>query len=112
MELMGALLAARLAKEVKKILDQKCSTRAFFWMDSQVTLHWIKVQAIDGNPLLRTGFTEIQSLTDLTRGSTVPAGTTQQIYLLEISVDALTTNSSGGMDPRFYVKLTSDQRTG
>ncbi|GFT71902.1 hypothetical protein TNCV_2515461 [Trichonephila clavipes] len=39
---MGALLAARLAKEVKKILDQKCSTRAFFWTDSQVTLHWIK----------------------------------------------------------------------
>ncbi|GFU36040.1 hypothetical protein TNCV_4191411 [Trichonephila clavipes] len=53
---MGALLAARLAKEVKKILDQKCSTRAFFWTDSQVTLHWIKGQAIDGNPLLRTGF--------------------------------------------------------
>ncbi|GFT77672.1 pro-Pol polyprotein [Trichonephila clavipes] len=39
LELMGALLAARLAKEVKKILDQKCSTRAFFWTDSQVTLH-------------------------------------------------------------------------
>ncbi|GFW52497.1 reverse transcriptase domain-containing protein [Trichonephila clavipes] len=42
LELIGALLAARLAKEVKKILDQKCSTRAFFWTDSQVTLHWIK----------------------------------------------------------------------
>ncbi|GFU13297.1 uncharacterized protein TNCV_3843051 [Trichonephila clavipes] len=42
LELMGALLAARLAKEVKKILDQKCSTRAFFWTDSQVIKHWIK----------------------------------------------------------------------
>ncbi|GFQ70313.1 integrase catalytic domain-containing protein [Trichonephila clavata] len=38
LELMGALLAARLAKEVKKIIDQKCSTKAFLWMDSQITL--------------------------------------------------------------------------
>ncbi|GFT46082.1 integrase catalytic domain-containing protein [Trichonephila clavipes] len=85
LELMGALLAARLAKEVKKILDQKCSTRAFFWTDSHVTLHWIKVQAIDGNPLMRTGFEKSNPSPILTRGSTVPARTTHQIYLLEKS---------------------------
>ncbi|GFQ73093.1 uncharacterized protein TNCT_131651 [Trichonephila clavata] len=39
LKLMGAIFAARLAKEVKKIIDQKCSTKAFFWKDSQITLY-------------------------------------------------------------------------
>ncbi|GFV20074.1 hypothetical protein TNCV_4193731 [Trichonephila clavipes] len=82
---MGALLAARLAKEVKKILDQKCSTRAFFWTDSRSPYIGSKVQAIDGNPLLRTGFAKSNPSPILTRGSTVPARTTQQIYLREES---------------------------
>ncbi|GFW58152.1 uncharacterized protein TNCV_2742961 [Trichonephila clavipes] len=87
LELMGALLAARLAKEVKKILDQKCSTRAFFWTDSQVTLHWIKGPSHRWKPFVANRVREIQSNPSpiLTRGSTVPARTTQQIYLLEES---------------------------
>ncbi|GFX95569.1 integrase catalytic domain-containing protein [Trichonephila clavipes] len=85
LELMGALLAARLAKEVKKILDQKCSTRAFFWTDSQVTLHWIKGPSHRWKPFVANRVREIQSSPILTRGSTVPARTTQQIYLLEES---------------------------
>ncbi|GFW35054.1 integrase catalytic domain-containing protein [Trichonephila clavipes] len=92
LELMGALLAARLAKEVKKILDQKCSTRAFFWTDSQVTLHWIKGPSHRWKPFVANRVREIQSLTDpnswfhcsgkdnpadlLTRGSSVHALTT------------------------------------
>ncbi|GFU48329.1 pro-Pol polyprotein [Trichonephila clavipes] len=64
LELMGALLAARLAKEVKKILDQKCSTRAFFWTDSQVTLHWIKGPSHRWKPFVANRVREIQSLTD------------------------------------------------
>ncbi|GFW54343.1 pro-Pol polyprotein [Trichonephila clavipes] len=85
LELMGALLAARLAREVKKILDQKCSTRAFFWTDSQVTLHWIKGPSHRWKPFVANRVREIQSSPILTRGSTVPARTTQQIYLLEES---------------------------
>ncbi|GFV70389.1 integrase catalytic domain-containing protein [Trichonephila clavipes] len=61
---MGALLAARLAKKVKKILDQKCSTRAFFWTDSQVTLHWIKGPSHRWKPFVANRVREIQSLTD------------------------------------------------
>ncbi|GFX74906.1 reverse transcriptase domain-containing protein [Trichonephila clavipes] len=60
LELMGALLAARLAKEVKKILDQKCSTRAFFWTDSQVTLHWIKGPNHRWKPFVANRVREIQ----------------------------------------------------
>ncbi|GFT80377.1 uncharacterized protein NPIL_559911 [Nephila pilipes] len=42
LELMGALLVARLTKDVKKIIDRKCPTIAFFWTDSQITFYWIK----------------------------------------------------------------------
>ncbi|GFX33534.1 uncharacterized protein TNCV_1932011 [Trichonephila clavipes] len=91
---MGALLAARLAKEVKKILDQKCSTRAFFWTDSRSPYIGSKVQAIDGNPLLRTGFAKSNPLTDPNSwfhcsGKDNPA----DLLTRGISVDALTTNS-------------------
>ncbi|GFW29617.1 reverse transcriptase domain-containing protein [Trichonephila clavipes] len=76
LELMGALLAARLAKEVKKILDQKCSTRAFSGRTLRSPYIGSKVQAIDGNPLLRTGFAKSNPSPILTRGSTVPARST------------------------------------
>ncbi|GFS99703.1 integrase catalytic domain-containing protein [Trichonephila clavipes] len=94
LELMGALLAARLAKEVKKILDQKCSTRAFFWTDSQVTLHWIKGPSHRWKPFVANRVREIQSLTDPNSwfhcsGKDNPA----DLLTRGISIDALTTNS-------------------
>ncbi|GFT71317.1 integrase catalytic domain-containing protein [Trichonephila clavipes] len=94
LELMGALLAARLAKEVKKILDQKCSTRAFFWTDSQVTLHWIKGPSHRWKPFVANRVREIQSLTDPNSwfhcsGKDNPA----DLLTRGISEDALTTNS-------------------
>ncbi|GFT68058.1 integrase catalytic domain-containing protein [Trichonephila clavipes] len=94
LELMGALLAARLAKEVKKILDQKCSTRAFFWTDSQVTLHWIKGPSHRWKPFVVNRVREIQSLTYPNSwfhcsGKDNPA----DLLTSGISVDALTTNS-------------------
>ncbi|GFS73624.1 integrase catalytic domain-containing protein [Trichonephila clavipes] len=94
LELMGALIAARLAKEVKKILDQKCSTRAFFWTDSQVTLHWIKGPSHRWKPFVANRVREIQSLTDPNSwfhcsGKDNPA----DLLTRGISVDALTTNS-------------------
>ncbi|GFV45767.1 integrase catalytic domain-containing protein [Trichonephila clavipes] len=94
LELMGALLAARLAKEVKKILDQRCSTRAFFWTDSQVTLHWIKGPSHRWKPFVANRVREIQSLTDPNSwfhcsGKDNPA----DLLTRGISVDALTTNS-------------------
>ncbi|GFW08707.1 integrase catalytic domain-containing protein [Trichonephila clavipes] len=86
--------AARLAKEVKKILDQKCSTRAFFWTDSQVTLHWIKGPSHRWKPFVANRVREIQSLTDPNSwfhcsGKDNPA----DLLTRGISVDALTTNS-------------------
>ncbi|GFU14534.1 uncharacterized protein TNCV_3251541 [Trichonephila clavipes] len=59
-------------------------------------------------PFVANRVREIQSLADPNSwfhcsGKDNPA----DLLTRGISVDALTTNSSGGMDPRFYVKLTS-----
>ncbi|GFW49870.1 integrase catalytic domain-containing protein [Trichonephila clavipes] len=42
LELMGALLAARLAKEVSRVLNEKISTTNYFWTDSTIALSWIQ----------------------------------------------------------------------
>ncbi|GFT82728.1 pro-Pol polyprotein [Trichonephila clavipes] len=106
LELMGALLAARLAKEVKKILDQKCSTRAFFWTDSQVTLHWIKGPSHRWKPFVANRVRGIQSLTDPNSwfhcsGKDNPA----DLLTRGISVDALTTNSKWWNGPSFLRQI-------
>ncbi|GFU43352.1 uncharacterized protein TNCV_4089771 [Trichonephila clavipes] len=82
--------------------------QSLFWTDSQVTLHWIKGPSHRWKPFVANRVREIQSLTDPNSwfhcsGKDNPA----DLLTRGISVDALTTNSSGGMDPRFYVKLTS-----
>ncbi|GFU34459.1 uncharacterized protein NPIL_490841 [Nephila pilipes] len=64
LELMGALLAAHLIKEVKKIIVRKCPTTVFFWKDSQITLYWIKVPSYKWKPFVANRVREIQSLTD------------------------------------------------
>ncbi|GFW13390.1 reverse transcriptase domain-containing protein [Trichonephila clavipes] len=56
LELMGALLAARLAKEVKKNPRSEVFNQSlFFGRTLRSPYIGSKVQAIDGNPLLRTG---------------------------------------------------------
>ncbi|GFQ72733.1 uncharacterized protein TNCT_694521 [Trichonephila clavata] len=91
---MGALLAARLAKEVKKIIDRKCSTKAFLWTDSQITLYWIKGPSHRWKPFVADRVREIQALTDpnswfYCSGKDNPA----DLLTRGISVDALSTNS-------------------
>ncbi|GFR19828.1 uncharacterized protein TNCT_672181 [Trichonephila clavata] len=90
----GALLAARLAKEVKKTIDQKCSTKAFLWTDSQITLCWIKSPSHIWKPFVANRVREIQALTDPNSwfhcsGKDNPA----DLLTRGISVDALSTNS-------------------
>ncbi|GBN10956.1 hypothetical protein AVEN_25289-1 [Araneus ventricosus] len=53
LELMGALLADRLASKVKPIVDLKRPSKVFFWTDSKITLHWIKGSNESG--ILRVG---------------------------------------------------------
>ncbi|GFR14556.1 uncharacterized protein TNCT_453521 [Trichonephila clavata] len=94
LELMGALLAARLAKEVKKIIDQKCSTKAFLWTDSQITLYWIKGPSHRWKPFGANRVREIQALTDPNSWFHCSCKDNPADLLTRgISVDALSTNS-------------------
>ncbi|GBM74213.1 hypothetical protein AVEN_203413-1 [Araneus ventricosus] len=63
LELLGALLAARLARKVKAIVDLK-RPKVFFWTDSKITLHWIKGSSKRWKSFVSNRVTEIQSLCD------------------------------------------------
>ncbi|GFR19265.1 uncharacterized protein TNCT_531161 [Trichonephila clavata] len=92
LELMGALLAARLAKEVKKI--KNVQPKPFLWTDSQITLYWIKGPSHRWKPFVGNRVREIQVLADPNSwfhcsGKDNPA----DLLTRGISVDALSTNS-------------------
>ncbi|GBO31399.1 hypothetical protein AVEN_65523-1 [Araneus ventricosus] len=64
LELLDALLAARLASKVKPIVDLKRPSKVFFWTDSKITLHWIKRSSKRWKSFVSNRVTEIQSLCD------------------------------------------------
>ncbi|GFX75360.1 DUF5641 domain-containing protein [Trichonephila clavipes] len=63
-ELMGALLAARLAKEVSRVLNEKISTTNYFWTDSTIALSWIQGPSNRWKVFVANRVKEIRSLTD------------------------------------------------
>lgn len=63
LELMGAVIASRMAKYLKNALAFK-RVDFRFWSDSTVTLHWIKGSALNWKPFVANRVTEIQSLTE------------------------------------------------
>ncbi|GFR00831.1 protein wntless homolog A [Trichonephila clavata] len=64
LELMGALLAARLAKEVSRVLSGKISTTNYFWTDSTIALSWIQGPSCRWKVFVANRIKEIRSLTD------------------------------------------------
>ncbi|GFQ74220.1 integrase_H2C2 domain-containing protein [Trichonephila clavata] len=61
---MGALLAARLAKEVSRVLSGKISTTNYFWTDSTIALSWIQGPSGRWKVFVANRVKEIRSLTD------------------------------------------------
>ncbi|GBM59594.1 hypothetical protein AVEN_36506-1 [Araneus ventricosus] len=61
LELLGALFAARLASKVKATVDLKRPSKVFFWIDSKITLHWIKGSSKRWKSSVSNRVTEIQS---------------------------------------------------
>ncbi|GFR09904.1 integrase catalytic domain-containing protein [Trichonephila clavata] len=65
LELMGSLLAARLAKEVSHVLPNgKISTTKYFWSDSTIALSWIQGPSSRWKVFITNRVKEIRSLTD------------------------------------------------
>ncbi|GFY01348.1 integrase catalytic domain-containing protein [Trichonephila clavipes] len=64
LELMGALLAARLAKEISRVLNEKISTTNYFWTDSTIALSWIQGPSNRWKVFVANRVKEIRSLTE------------------------------------------------
>ncbi|XP_055938254.1 uncharacterized protein LOC129968421 [Argiope bruennichi] len=64
LELMGALLAARLAKEVSRVLSEKIPATNHFWTDSTIALSWIQGSSSRWKVFVANRMKEIQSFTN------------------------------------------------
>ncbi|XP_037529398.1 uncharacterized protein LOC119406739 [Rhipicephalus sanguineus] len=63
LELMGALIGARLCRYVVKALDLQ-NAATILWTDSTVAMHWIKGNAARWKPFVANRVSELQALTD------------------------------------------------
>ncbi|GFY54393.1 integrase catalytic domain-containing protein [Trichonephila inaurata madagascariensis] len=63
LELMGALLSARLSSNILKAL--KLDIPCFFWTDSKITYFWVRGQPERFKPFIKNRIQEIQKLTSL-----------------------------------------------
>ncbi|GFX40303.1 integrase catalytic domain-containing protein [Trichonephila clavipes] len=64
LELLGVLVAARLASKVKKIVNLKRSCLQYHWTDSKIVLFWIKGNKTRWKQFVANQVNEITSLTD------------------------------------------------
>nr|XP_042909547.1 uncharacterized protein LOC122271644 [Parasteatoda tepidariorum] len=64
LELLGALVAARLTSKVKKIVNLKRSSIAYHWTDSKIALYWIKGKTTRWKQFVANRVKEIATLTD------------------------------------------------
>ncbi|XP_055936872.1 uncharacterized protein LOC129966472 [Argiope bruennichi] len=64
LELMGALVSARLAEYLKRAFPWITSDHIFFWSDSQINLHWIKGDPLRWKEFVRNRVREIQEKTN------------------------------------------------
>ncbi|GFW92491.1 integrase catalytic domain-containing protein [Trichonephila clavipes] len=64
LELLGALVGARLASKVKKIVNHKRSCLQYHWTDSKIVLFWIKGNKTRWKQFVANRVNEITSLTD------------------------------------------------
>ncbi|GFT65542.1 integrase catalytic domain-containing protein [Trichonephila clavipes] len=95
LELLGVLVAARLASKVKKIVNLKRSCLKYHWTDSKIVLFWIKGNKTRWKQFVANRVNEITSLTDLhswyhCAGKENPAN----FLSCELSVDCLVSNST------------------
>lgn len=64
LELLGALLSARLTNKLKPIFDQKVTSTVYYWTDSKITLYWIKGSPKRWKQFVANRVIEINNLSD------------------------------------------------
>ncbi|GFU35544.1 integrase catalytic domain-containing protein [Trichonephila clavipes] len=102
LELLGALVAARLASKVKKIVNIKRSCLQYPWTDSKIVLFWIKGNKTRWKQFVANRVNEIASLTDSTHGTIVLVKENPADFLSRgLSADCQVSNSGGGQVQNF-----------
>ncbi|XP_054713427.1 uncharacterized protein LOC129222888 [Uloborus diversus] len=102
MELLGALLAARLANEVANALKRKISPPMYFWTDSQIALYWIRGSALKWKTFVCNRVKEIQELTDPDKWFfCVSRDNPSDALTRGISIDQLLENTAWWYGPTF-----------
>ncbi|GFY25260.1 integrase catalytic domain-containing protein [Trichonephila clavipes] len=102
LELMGALLAARLAKEVSRVLNEKISTTNYFWTDSTIALSWIQGPSNRWKVFVANRVKEIRSLTDKDSWRHCPGKDNPSDLLTRgISADSLINCEKWSKEPSF-----------
>ncbi|GBL86402.1 hypothetical protein AVEN_164569-1 [Araneus ventricosus] len=113
LELLGALLAARLASKVKAIVDLKRPSKVFFWTDSNIALHWIKGSSKRWKSFVSNRVTEIQSLCDTSAWAHCPGKQNPADFLSRaVSVEILLNGRLWWKGPQFLREVDFPTDTG
>ncbi|GFT54367.1 integrase catalytic domain-containing protein [Trichonephila clavipes] len=102
LELLGALVAARLSSRVQEIVRKKKECKVFHWTDSKIVLFWIKGSSKRWKQFVANRVQEISELTDPDSWFHC-SGQDNPSYFLSrgLSVDTLISNNKWWTGPAF-----------
>ncbi|GBN09916.1 hypothetical protein AVEN_161906-1 [Araneus ventricosus] len=113
LELLGALLASRLASKVKAIVSLKRPSQVFFWTDYKITLHWIKGSSKRWKSFVSNRVTEIQSLCDKSAWAHCPWKQNPADFLTRgVNVEILLNDDLWWKGPQFLREVDFSTDTG
>ncbi|GFW69334.1 integrase catalytic domain-containing protein [Trichonephila clavipes] len=102
LELLGALVAARLSSRMQKIVRKKKECKVFHWTDSEIVLFWIKGSSKRWKQFVANRVQEISKLTDPDSWFHCSGQDNPSDFLSrELSVDTLISNNKWWTGPAF-----------
>ncbi|GFX35268.1 integrase catalytic domain-containing protein [Trichonephila clavipes] len=102
LELLGALVAARLSSRVQEIVRKKKECKVFHWTDSKIVLFWIKGSSKRWKQFVANRVQEISELTDPDSWFHCSGQDNPSDFLSRgLSVDTLISNNKWWTDPAF-----------
>ncbi|GFW67687.1 uncharacterized protein TNCV_3445591 [Trichonephila clavipes] len=98
LELLGALVAARLSSRVQEIVRKKKECKVFHWTDSKIVLFWIKGSSKRWKQFVANRVQEISELTDPDSWFHCSGQDNPSDFLSRgLSVDTLISTTNGGL---------------